>query len=137
MDLTTPTTPPGALAPDHAVVPEPTDPLDALLRQIIGGWFVLTDGQGTVSKWSEPAELLFGKDTKEALGESFFDTLLAGALSNDAEQWRRFLAAGDPPRGAARGGGRGRPPPPGGIFPMGGGFVPPKLARGFGFSPFP
>ncbi|MEA2135203.1 MAG: hypothetical protein QOC68_3112, partial [Solirubrobacteraceae bacterium] len=35
------------------------DPLDALLTQIINGFFVLTDGQGAVSKWSEPAELLF------------------------------------------------------------------------------
>ena len=39
----------------------PADPLDDVLRQIIGGYFVLTDGQGSVSKWSEPAELLFGR----------------------------------------------------------------------------
>ena len=39
----------------------PVDPLDAILRQIVGGYFVLTDGQGSVSKWSEPAELLFGR----------------------------------------------------------------------------
>src|SRR3954454_5330166 len=136
MDLTTPTTPPGALAPDHAVVPEPTDPLDALLRQIIGGWFVLTDGQGTVSKWSEPAELLFGKDTKEELGEASFDPLPPGALSNDGEQWRRFLAAGDPPRGAARVEVRGRHAPTGEIFPMEAVFVPVKLDEGFDFSLF-
>ena len=37
------------------------DPLDGLLRQIVGGYFVLTDGQGSVSKWSAPAELLFGR----------------------------------------------------------------------------
>src|SRR6476661_8871468 len=39
----------------------PVDPLDALLRQIVAGYFVLTDGQGSVSKWSEPAELDFGE----------------------------------------------------------------------------
>jgi hypothetical protein len=32
------------------------DALDALLRQIVDGYFVLTDGQGSVSKWSEAAE---------------------------------------------------------------------------------
>ena len=37
----------------------PVDALDGILRQIINGYFVLTDGQGSVSKWSEPAELLF------------------------------------------------------------------------------
>ena len=48
----------------------PCDPLDALLRQIVGGYFVLTDGQGAVSKWSEPAELLFGRAAEEILGQS-------------------------------------------------------------------
>ena len=36
------------------------EPLDELLRQTVNGYFVLTDGNGAVSKWSEPAELLFG-----------------------------------------------------------------------------
>ena len=54
----------------------PVDPLDALLGQIVGGYFVLTDGQGSVSKWSEPAELLFGRPAQEILGQSFFGTLL-------------------------------------------------------------
>src|SRR3954453_23695525 len=48
------------------------DPLDSLLTQIINGFFVLTDGQGAVSKWSEPAELLFGLDAAEALGKGLF-----------------------------------------------------------------
>ena len=39
----------------------PVDALDAILRQIVNGYFVLTDGQGSVSKWSEPAELLFAQ----------------------------------------------------------------------------
>ena len=103
---------PGAPEPDEFVS---TDPLDALLKQIIGGWFILTDGQGAVSKWSEPAELLFGKEASEALGHSFFEGLLAGPLGADAEQWRRFLAAGDapharaPPRPPSR---RAAPPAP-------------------------
>ena len=59
----------------------PEDPLDALLKQIVGGYFVLTDGQGSVSKWSEPAELLFGRPAQEILGQSFFGTLLDQALS--------------------------------------------------------
>src|SRR3712207_4394828 len=75
----------------------PEDPLDALLRQIVGGYFVLTDGQGAVSKWSEPADLLFGRPAQEILGQSFFDTLITGTLSPAAESWRRFLAAGDAP----------------------------------------
>ncbi len=110
MDLSTPTPPPGTHnTPLHATPPRPpsdavavsTDPLDALLKQIIGGWFLLTDGQGAVSKWSEPAELLFGKEAPDALGHSFFDGLLTGPLSDDAEQWRRFLAADDPPHARA------------------------------------
>ena len=52
------------------------DPLDALLTQLINGFFVLTDGQGAVSKWSEPAELLFGLDAAEVLGKGLFDTLV-------------------------------------------------------------
>ena len=52
----------------------PVDPLDTLLKQIVEGYFVLTDGQGSVSKWSEPAELLFGRPAQEILGQSFFGT---------------------------------------------------------------
>src|SRR3954462_6489658 len=51
------------------------DPLVSLLTQIINGFFVLTDGQGAVSKWSEPAELLFGLDAAETLGKGLFETL--------------------------------------------------------------
>src|SRR5215213_43366 len=67
------------------------DPLDEILRQIVGGYFVLTDGQGSVSKWSEPAELLFGQPAQDVLGQSFFDTLTDGDLSPQAEAWRSFL----------------------------------------------
>src|SRR3954452_18667154 len=67
------------------------DPLDDILRQIVGGYFVLTDGQGSVSKWSEPAELLFGQPAHDVLGQSFFDTLTDGDLTPQAQAWRVFL----------------------------------------------
>ena len=64
-----PTNPPSntadAVLADAAAVP--VDALDAILRQIVNGYFVLTDGQGSVSKWSEPAELLFDQPTRFAL----------------------------------------------------------------------
>src|SRR5687768_14247232 len=111
MDTSTPNPPPGTYNTPPPATPAPappalddvgsSDPLDGLLKQIIGGWFILTDGQGAVSKWSEPAELLFGKEAPDALGHSFFEGLLAGPLSAEAEQWRRFLAAGDPPHARA------------------------------------
>src|SRR5918993_3202606 len=142
MDLTTPNPPSGSLN-----TPPPTpapaldeaisgDPLDGLLKQIIGGWFLLTDGQGAVSKWSEPAELLFGKEAPDALGHSFFDNLLAGPLSEDAEQWRRFLAAGDPPHARALVEVTARHDASGEDFPLEAVFVPVKLDEGFDFSLF-
>src|SRR5918993_4366591 len=142
MDLTTPNPPSGSLN-----TPPPTpapaldeaisgDPLDGLLKQIIGGWFILTDGQGAVSKWSEPAEMLFGKEAPDALGHSFFDGLLTGPLSEDAEQWRRFLAAGDPPRARALVEVDARHEPTGETFPLEAVFVPVKLDEGFDFSLF-
>src|SRR5919199_1180580 len=74
----------------------PEDPLDALLRQIVGGYFVLTDGQGSVSKWSEPAELLFGRAAQEILGQSFFETLVQQPLPPGAQSWR--TGRSPPPR---------------------------------------
>src|SRR5829696_5691464 len=76
------------------------DPLDNLLTQIINGFFVLTDGQGAVSKWSEPAELLFGLDAAEVLGKSLFDTLVDHAPP-EAQAWQRFLESGEAPHVAA------------------------------------
>ncbi|MBA3821884.1 MAG: hypothetical protein H0X17_23575, partial [Deltaproteobacteria bacterium] len=112
------------------------DPLDVLLKQIIGGWFILTDGQGAISKWGEPAEILFGKDASEALGHPFFEHLLAGPLTDDAEQWRRFLAAGDPPRARALVEVGARHTPTDTVFPLEAVFVPVKLDEGFDFSLF-
>jgi len=135
MDLSTPS-PPATPPPAPTEVEANTDPLDALLRQIIGGWFILTDGQGAVSKWSEPAELLFGKEAPDALGHSFFEGLLAGRLSEDAEQWRRFLAAGDPPRARAQVEAEARHAPSGRTFALEAVLVPVKLDEGFDFSLF-
>ncbi|HTE61226.1 MAG TPA: hypothetical protein VK631_12815, partial [Solirubrobacteraceae bacterium] len=147
MDLSTPNQPPGTLDTPPPATPAPalptppadvasSDPLDALLKQIIGGWFILTDGQGAVSKWSEPAELLFGKEAPEALGHSFFDGLLTGALSDAAEQWRRFLAAGDPPHARALVEVTAQHAPTDQRFPLEAIFVPVKLDEGFDFSLF-
>ena len=111
------------------------DPLDAILRQIVGGYFVLTDGQGSVSKWSEPAELLFGRPAAEVLGQSFFDTLIQSPVPAAAESWRGFLESGEAPGAAGRvevnGLHAGST-----VFPMESVFVPVKLDEGFDFSLF-
>src|SRR5215210_3446097 len=111
------------------------DPLDSLLTQIINGFFVLTDGQGAVSKWSEPAELLFGLDASQVLGKGLFETLVDHAPP-EAEAWRRFLESGEAPRTAAS-------QPVSAIyaedkrsFPLEMVFIPVKLDEGFDFSLF-
>src|SRR3954465_4320015 len=114
---------------------EPVDALDALLRQVVNGSFVLPDGQGAVSKWSEPAELLFGRPAEDILGQGFFETLIGGTLSPAAQAWRGFLDAGEPPRvpgtveltGRRSGGEQ---------FGMEAVVVPVKLDEGFDFSLF-
>src|SRR5919202_74691 len=89
---------PPSTTPDQVIADVATEPLDALLRQIINGYFVLTDGNGAVSKWSEPAELLFGRTAEEILGEGFFERLIGGELPPAGQAWRSFLDAGEPPR---------------------------------------
>src|SRR3954452_21375650 len=120
--LTTPKTP-------DAVLAEVADPLDALLRQIVNGYFVLTDGQGAVSKWSEPAELLFERPSEGILGQGFFETLIGGALPPAGLAWRGFLDAGEPPHvpGSVALTGRRRD---GEAFPLEAVFVPVKLDEG-------
>src|SRR5690242_12439100 len=120
--------------PDE-VLAEIADPLDALLRQIINGYFVLTDGQGAVSKWSEPAELLFAQPSEDILGQGFFETLVGGELPPEGQAWRGFLDAGEPPRVAGSVSLTGRRSD-GEMFPMEAVFVPVKLDEGFDFSLF-
>src|SRR4051794_11698353 len=129
------TNPPAHTADAVMAETGPVDALDALLRQVIAGYFVLTDGQGAVSKWSEPAELLFDKPAEAILGKSFFETLIGGTLPPAGQAWRAFLDVGEPPR------------VPGNVtltgrrsddadFPMEAVFVPVKLDEGFDFSLF-
>src|SRR6478736_7834205 len=111
------------------------DPLDALLRQVVNGYFVLTDGQGSVSKWSEPAELLFLQPAEDILGKGFFETLIGGSLPPAGQAWRGFLDAGEPPRvpGTVQLTGCRSD---GDEFPLEAVFVPVKLDEGFDFSLF-
>src|SRR4051812_32341372 len=111
------------------------DPLDEILRQIVGGYFVLTDGQGSVSKWSEPAELLFGRPAQDVLGQSFFDTLTDGQLSAQAASWRAFLENAEAPTSPGRVAVTATHAD-GHAFPMEAIFVPVKLDEGFDFSLF-
>src|SRR3954447_2350277 len=131
MDIAAHLPSPPALAPE-----DPEAALDQLLRQIIAGYFVLTDGQGSLSKWSEPAELLFDARADEALGRPFFGRLAhAYGLSPAAEAWRAFLEHGELPSAPGRcevDGVR----PDGGTFPMQAVFIPVKLDEGFDFSLF-
>src|SRR3954449_5277232 len=117
------------------VMAEIADPLDALLRQIVNGYFVLTDGQGSVSKWSEPAELLFMQPSEDILGKGFFETLIGGMLPAAGNAWRGFLDMGEPPRvpGTVQLEGRRSD---GEQFGMEAVFVPVKLDEGFDFSLF-
>src|SRR3954466_12423045 len=118
-----------------AVLAEVADPLDSLLRQIVNGYFVLTDGQGSVSKWSEPAELLFDQPSEGILTQNFFATLIGGQLPPAGQAWRMFLDTGEPPRvpGTVQLSGRCSD---GSEFPMEAVFVPVKLDEGFDFSLF-
>ncbi|HEY7074288.1 MAG TPA: PAS domain-containing protein, partial [Solirubrobacteraceae bacterium] len=129
---TTPSSTPDAVLAESTA---PVEPLDALLRQIVNGYFVLTDGQGAVSKWSEPAELLFGRDADHVLGENFFASLVEGTLSPAADAWRRFLDAGEPPVAPGRVEVSGRHAD-GHSFGLEAVFVPVKLDEGFDFSLF-
>src|SRR4051794_31556708 len=112
----------------------PTDALDKILRQIVSGHFVLTDGQGSVSKWSEPAELLFGRPADSILTQNFFATLIGGTLPPGGQAWRGVLDSGQPPRVPARGDLPGRRAAA--ESPMEAVFVPVKLDEGFDFSRF-
>src|SRR5215213_4775523 len=111
------------------------DPLDSLLTQIINGFFVLTDGQGAVSKWSEPAELLFGLEGAEVLGKGLFETLVDHAPP-EAEAWRRFLESGEAPHTRALQTVSAIYTRDKRTFPLEVVFIPVKLDEGFDFSLF-
>src|SRR3954463_5076067 len=132
---TPPSSTPDVVLAGAAEGAEPPDALDALLRQIVGGYFVLTDAQGAVSKWSEPAELLFGRASEEILGRGFFETLVGGSLPPGGQAWRGFLDLGEPPQapGTVELVGRSTD---GTEFPLAAVFVPVKLDEGFDFSLF-
>src|SRR3954469_1980035 len=128
--VATPTPPPDAVSEEHL------EPLDVLLKQIISGYFLLTDGQGSVSKWSDPAELLFGLEASDALGHGFFEKLLEPALGADAAGWRAFLENAEAPTTRAQVEVSARHAITGRTFPMEIVFVPVKLDEGFDFSLF-
>jgi len=55
--------------------------VEELLRQLVDSRFVLTDREGTVTRWSEPAEELFGWQGAHMIGRSLHETLdLGGEL---------------------------------------------------------
>ena len=123
----------GAVAAVLAETAGPVDPLDGILRQIINGYFVLTDGQGSLSKWSEPAELLFEQPADAILTQNVSATLVGGSITPAGQAWREFLDLGEPPRvpGTVELVGRRGD---GGEFPMETVFVPVKLDDGFDSS---
>ncbi|MDP9378036.1 MAG: PAS domain S-box protein [Actinomycetota bacterium] len=124
------------MAPEYTGAQAPLDPLDQLLRQVIDGFFLLTDGNGAVSKWSEPAELLFGMSGPRVLGRPMFDALLDPGLTPEGRAWRGFLERGDAPNTAGRVELSGYNPAVGVSFPLEIAFIPVKLDEGFDFSLF-
>ena len=54
--------------------------VEELLRQLVDARFVLTDRDGAVTRWSRPAEELFGWPSSRMLGRPLVDTL---ALTGD------------------------------------------------------
>src|ERR671924_884166 len=74
--------------PDREVSAEESSPATAqveaveeLLRQLVDARFVLTDRDGAVTRWSRPAEELFGWPSTRMLGRPLVETLaLAGEL---------------------------------------------------------
>ena len=55
--------------------------VEELLRQLVDARFVLTDRDGSVTRWSRPAEELFGWPNARMLGRPLVETLaLAGDL---------------------------------------------------------
>ena len=49
--------------------------VEELLRQLVDARFVLTDREGAVTRWSRPAEQVFGWPATRMLGRPLPDTL--------------------------------------------------------------
>jgi PAS domain-containing protein len=120
-------------AASHAAAP---DAFDELLASLVGGWFVLVDGSGRISKWSEPAELLFGRPPAEALGAHFFRAVCAGPMDEAAARWRGWLDGGPHPGASGVARVRGRHAPTAATVPLQLVFVPVSIEDGFDFSLF-
>src|SRR5215211_1594225 len=61
--------------------PSTSEAVEELLRQLVDARFVLTDRDGAVTRWSRPAEELFGWPNARMLGRPLVETLaLAGEL---------------------------------------------------------
>jgi PAS domain S-box-containing protein len=58
--------------------------VEELLRQLVDARFVLTDRDGGVTRWSRPAEELFGWPSSRMLGRTLVDTL---ALTGDLPEF--------------------------------------------------
>ena len=92
------TNPPSTTA--DAAMAEAADPLDALLRQIVGGFFVLDGRPGVGLQVVEPAELLFDLPGRRRARQALLQVRLinAGQLPPEGQAWREFLDLGEPPR---------------------------------------
>ena len=67
-------------APSAGASPAP-EAVEKLLAQLVSACFVLTDRNGSVTRWSRPAEELFGWATTALVGRRLFETLaVPGAL---------------------------------------------------------
>src|SRR5688572_16896777 len=58
--------------------PSTSETVEELLRQLVDARFVLTDRDGAVTRWSRPAEELFGWPGARMLGRPFAETLGLG-----------------------------------------------------------
>src|SRR5919205_592001 len=66
----------GRMYEDSAISEASTaEVVEELLRQLVDARFVLTDREGAVTRWSRPAESLFGWPASRMLGRPLPETL--------------------------------------------------------------
>lgn len=58
-----------------AADPSSSEAVEELLRQLVDARFVLTDRDGSVTRWSRPAEVLFGWPAEAMVGRPLVETL--------------------------------------------------------------